>query len=59
MQVNTYISAKDYELLAKNKPAEFETVPQFMAEILRNKAEFYRKAVSSEGTPVVPQYERQ
>lgn len=59
MQVNTYISAKDYETLAKNKPAEFETVPQYMAEILWNKAEFFRTVISPEGNPIIPQYERQ
>lgn len=41
MQVSTYISAKDYETLGNNKPAE-KTVPQFMADILREKAELFR-----------------
>jgi len=42
MQVSTYITAGDYETLGKHKPKEFETVPQYMAEILRNKAKALR-----------------
>lgn len=37
MQVPTYITASDYEILAKHKP-EAITVPQFMAHIIRNEA---------------------
>ena len=58
MQVSTYISAGDYETLANNKPAEFETVPQFMADILRKKAEYLKGAFAADGTPKVPQHER-
>jgi hypothetical protein len=42
MQVSTYITAGDYETLGKHRPKEFETVPQYMAEILRNKAKALR-----------------
>lgn len=42
MQVSTYITAGDYETLAKHKPKEFETVPQYMAELLRNRAKEFR-----------------
>lgn len=59
MQVNTYISAGDYQTLADNKPAEFDTVPQYMADILRKKAEFLKNLTKADGTPMVPQYPRQ
>jgi hypothetical protein len=42
MQVSTYITAGDYDTLGKHKPNE-QTVPQFMAEILRNKAAEFRQ----------------
>lgn len=58
MQVSTYISAGDYQTLADNKPKEFETVPQFMADVLRKKAEFLRQTVGADGAPIVPQHER-
>jgi len=58
MQVSTYISAGDYQTLADNKPKDLETVPQFMADILRKKAEFLRETVSADGTPIVQQHER-
>ena len=58
MQVSTYISAADYETLGKNKPKECETVPQFMTDILRKKAEFFRTTTSASGEPVIPQHER-
>ena len=58
MQVNTYISAGDYETLAKHKPAEFETVAKYMADILRKKAEYLEASFSADGTPKVPQHER-
>lgn len=59
MQVNTYVSTNDYETLSKNKPAEFDTVPKYMADIIRKKAEFFRETISGDGNPTVPQYERQ
>ena len=37
MQVSTYITAGDYETLGHHKSKD-QTVPQFMAEILREKA---------------------
>lgn len=43
MQVSTYISSGDYETLGKHKPSDKETVPQYMAEILRIEAERLRK----------------
>lgn len=58
MQVSTYISAGDYQTLADHKPKDFETVPQFMTDILRKKAEFLRKTMRADGTPIVPQHER-
>ena len=58
MQVTIYISAGDYETLAKQKPAEFKTVAQFMADILRKKAEYLDASFSADGTPRVPQHER-
>jgi hypothetical protein len=58
MQVSTYISAGDYQTLADNKPKEFDTVPQFMTDILRKKAEFLRQTVAADGAPIVPQHER-
>ena len=59
MQVSTYISAGDYQTLADNKPKDFDTVPQFMADILRKKAEFFRLSTTADGTPIVPMHERQ
>jgi hypothetical protein len=58
MQVSNYISEPDYETLAKNKPKEFKTVSQFMTDILRKKAEFFRTTTSASGEPVIPQHER-
>jgi hypothetical protein len=37
MQVSTYITAGDYEVLGHHKGKD-QTVPQYMAEILREKA---------------------
>ena len=58
MQVSTYISAGDYQTLADNRPKEFDTVPQFMADILRKKAEFLKLTTGADGAPIVPQHER-
>lgn len=59
MQVSIYISENDYETLSTNKPAEFRTNAMFLADVLRKKAEFFRKAIGADGTPMVPQYPRQ
>jgi len=59
MQVSNYISEPDYETLAKNKPKDSKTVSQFMSQILREKAEFFRTTTTASGEPVIPQYERQ
>jgi hypothetical protein len=59
MQVSIYISETDYESLSSNKPKEFRTVAMFLADVLRKKSEFYRQTTSADGTPIVPQYERQ
>lgn len=60
MQVSIYISAGDYQTLADGKPKELETVPQYIADILRKKAEGLRVSatMNKDGTPIVPQYER-
>jgi len=38
MQLNTYISTKDYETLYKAKPAQYKSVASFMADIIRQRA---------------------
>jgi hypothetical protein len=58
MQVSIYISAGDYQTLADNKPKGFETVPSFIADILRKKAEFLKATTGADGAPIVPQHER-
>lgn len=58
MQVSIYVTADDYEQLAKNKPQD-RSVPQHMTDIIKDKAEFYRKIVSKDGNPIIPQYVRQ
>jgi len=42
MQVSTYITSGDYDTLGKHKPSE-QSVPQFMADILRQKAAEFRQ----------------
>lgn len=59
MQVSIYISETDYETLSKNKPEDFRTVSMFLADILRKKAEYFRKQFTADGTPIVSQYPRQ
>jgi len=46
MQLQVYISSRDYETLAKNKPSEFATVPSFIADIIRKHAEAFGPAPS-------------
>jgi len=58
MQVSIYVSEADYETLSGNKPTEFRTTSMFLADILRKKAEFFRKVTGADGTPIVPNYER-
>ncbi len=58
MQVSIYVSVKDYETLSTAKPAA-ETVTKYITEILREKALALRSMRKLDGTPIVPQYERQ
>ena len=57
MLVNTYISASDYESLSKYKPLAMESVPSFMADILRKHAAELRK-IHESATVQMPQYAR-
>jgi hypothetical protein len=45
MQVPVYIATSDYEILGKNLPKDFKTVPQYVADIIRQKAETFRSKV--------------
>ena len=38
MQINTYISEKDFNILVKAKPKTYKSVPSFMADIIRQRA---------------------
>lgn len=57
--VNIYVSEKDYETFIKHRPTELKTTTRFIADILRKKAEFLRSTETTEGAPVIQQYERQ
>jgi hypothetical protein len=59
MQLNIYVKESDFEILSKHKPAELKTATSYMSDIIRKKAEFLRSTETSEGTPIIPQYERQ
>jgi hypothetical protein len=59
MQLNVYVKESDYETLSKHKPAELKTATSYMSDIIRKKAEFLRSTEASDGTPIIPQYERQ
>lgn len=59
MQVNIYVKDSDYDTLAKHKPVESKTTSAFMTDILRKKAEFLRSSETTEGAPIIQQYERQ
>ena len=74
MQINTYISTKDFETLSKAKPKQFKTVGLFMADVIHERAveeerrQAYftasglpaaRKTFNAQGEPIIPQYERQ
>lgn len=59
MQLNVYVKDSDYETLSKHKPAELKTATSYMSDIIRKKAEFLRSTEASDGTPIIPQYERQ
>jgi len=74
MQINTYISEKDFETLCKAKPGKYKSVPSFMADIIRQRAQeeerraaqfdatglpFTHKRMTTEDVPIIPQYERQ
>jgi hypothetical protein len=54
MQVSLYVSESDYETLSGNKPTEFRTTSMFLSDVLRKKAESFRKAGGEDGAPIVP-----
>jgi hypothetical protein len=43
MQVPIYVSPTDYEVLGKHRPTEYTTVPQWIAAIVKAKADECKK----------------
>lgn len=55
---SVYVSASDAEKVEKHRNVG-ETTTQAFGRIIKEKAEQYSKTITIDGTPIVPQYERQ